>query len=65
MENCKMSKNPPSRKRYRKNHIKQLRVDLNNRTDADILNHLKYISNKADYIKGLLREQINNPWGDR
>lgn len=39
----------------------QVKLKLNNNTDADILNKLGNVPNKQGYIKKLIREDINAP----
>lgn len=38
----------------------QLHFKLNNKTDADILKHLKTCKNKQGYIKELIRRDMKN-----
>lgn len=53
---------PESNKRanakYQSNHIKRLPVNLNDRTDADIIAHLETIDNVQGYVKGLIRADM-------
>ena len=44
--------------KYQAEHIKQIKLKLNDRTDQDILQHLQGINNVQGYIKTLLREKI-------
>lgn len=46
--------------RYKKKNIKQLKFELNLKTDADIIQKLENIPNKTGYIKKLIREDIKN-----
>lgn len=39
----------------------RLYVRLNNKTDADILEHLNQIENKQGYIKDLIRKDMKRP----
>ena len=44
--------------KYNSTHVKQIKLNLNLRTDQDIINHLETLENKQGYIKGLIREDI-------
>lgn len=44
--------------KYQAEHIKQIKLKLNDRTDQDILQHLQGINNVQGYIKALLRDKI-------
>lgn len=44
--------------RYQATHIKRLPVNLNDRTDQDIIDHLATIDNVQGYIKSLIRRDI-------
>lgn len=46
--------------RYKKKNIKQLKFELNLKTDEDIIQKLENIPNKTGYIKKLIREDIKN-----
>lgn len=50
--------NPEHQQRYKKAHVKQIAFTLNDRTDADILEHLERIPNKQGYIKQLIRDDM-------
>ena len=39
----------------------RLYVRLNNKTDADILEHLDQIENKQGYVKNLIRKDMKRP----
>ena len=43
---------------YDKKHTKQIKLKLNLRTDADILEQLESLPNKQGYIKSLIRKDI-------
>jgi hypothetical protein len=45
--------------RYDEQNTKQIRLKLNLKTDADILEKLSSVGNKQGYIKRLIREDIN------
>lgn len=45
--------------KYQAAHIKQVLVKLNDRTDQDILTHLKGITNVQGYLKSLIRADIS------
>lgn len=47
-----------AKRKYRKLNNKQLNVELNRKTDADILERLDQVENKQGYIKKLIREDI-------
>lgn len=42
-----------------KTNTTQVKLKLNNRTDADIIYRLKEVGNKQGYIKKLIRQDIN------
>lgn len=44
--------------KYRAKNIKQVKFELNIKTDADILAHLAKIGNKQGYIKELIRKDM-------
>lgn len=44
--------------KYQEAHVRRTVIDLNDRTDADILTHLKTLPNKQGYIKQLIREDM-------
>jgi len=44
--------------KYQSNHLKRLPINLNDRTDADIIAYLETIPNKQGYIKALIRADI-------
>lgn len=44
---------------YQKNNVKQIKLALNLRKDADILTALEQKDNIAGYIKELIRSDIN------
>lgn len=46
--------------RYDAKNTKQIRLKLNIKTDADILEHLSKVSNKQGYIKELIRADIKS-----
>ena len=45
--------------KYDKANTTQIKMKLNNKTDADILAHLDRQENKQGYIKKLIREDMN------
>lgn len=45
--------------KYHANHIKRLPVNLNDRTDLDIIQHLEKVDNVQGYIKALIRADIS------
>ena len=48
-----------AKKRYDKQHTKQIALKLNKKTDADILARLGRVDNMQGYIKKLIREDID------
>lgn len=44
--------------KYHANHIKRLPVNLNDRTDNDIIAYLESIDNVQGYIKSLIRADM-------
>jgi hypothetical protein len=47
-------------KEYDVSNTVQIRLKLNKKTDADILDRLDAVPNKQGYIKGLIRDDIEN-----
>lgn len=47
-----------AQKRYDDQNTVQVRMKLNKRTDADILDKLKSVANKQGYIKELIRRDL-------
>lgn len=45
--------------RYKAKNIKQVKIELNIKTDADIIEKLDNVSNKQGYIKQLIRDDIS------
>ena len=48
-----------AKKRYDKQHTKQIALKLNKKTDADVLACLGRVGNMQGYIKKLIREDID------
>lgn len=44
--------------RYNKEKTTQFKMSLNNKTDADIIEHLKTRDNKQGYVKQLIRNDM-------
>ena len=44
--------------KYNRDHVKQVKMNLNLRTDADIIGHLSGKSNVQGYIKELIRNNM-------
>ena len=44
--------------KYNATNVKQIKLNLNKRTDADIIEALEASGNIQGYIKALIREQI-------
>lgn len=49
--------------RYDAENTRQIKMKLNLKTDADILNRLDSVPNKQGYIKMLIRKDIANEHG--
>lgn len=45
--------------RYKAKNIKQVKIELNIKTDADIIEKLDNVTNKQGYIKQLIRDDIS------
>ncbi len=46
--------------KYNAKNVKQIKLNLNLKTDADIIAALEAVPNKQGYIKDLIRKDINN-----
>lgn len=44
--------------KYNAKNVKQIKINLNKKTDADIIQHLEQTDNVQGYIKGLIRKDI-------
>lgn len=44
--------------KYDKENTTQIKMKLNNKTDRDIIDHLKKKGNKQGYIKSLIRDDM-------
>ena len=44
--------------RYKEKNIVQVKIEVNRKTEADILARLQMVGNKAGYIKHLIRQDI-------
>ena len=53
-----------AKKRYDKEHTKQIALKLNKRTDADILARLGRVGNMQGYIKKLIRKDAKETDAD-
>lgn len=53
-----MDKKITPQQRYAKKNIKQFKIDCVKTTEADIIEKLDSVPNKAGYIKGLIRADI-------
>lgn len=49
--------------KYKKKSIKQMKLDLNRKTDSDIIIFLDQCENKQGYIKALIREDMRKQGG--
>lgn len=45
--------------KYDRSNTTDVRIKLNNKTDADILAKLQSVGNKQGYIKALIRSDLN------
>lgn len=45
--------------KYNANNVKQIKINLNRKTDADIIEHLDRTENVQGYIKQLIRQDID------
>lgn len=45
--------------KYNEKNVKQMKLALNKKTDADIIEHLDKIRNKQGYIKELIRRDMD------
>ncbi len=45
--------------KYNQNNVKQIKLNLNLKTDADIIKALEDVPNKQGYIKELIRKDLN------
>ena len=59
MEEVKKNKYAPQ-ERYKKRNVKQIALQFNIKTDADILECLNSQPNKIGFIKKLIREYLKN-----
>lgn len=53
-----------AKKRYDKQHTKQIALKLNKKTDADVLARLGRVGNMQGYIKKLIREDVEKTDAD-
>ena len=44
--------------KYNQNNVKQIKINLNRKTDADIIKHLEQCDNVQGLIKQLIRKEI-------
>jgi len=44
--------------KYNKDHVKQVKINLNTKTDADIIEYLDGVENVQGTIKRLIRDEI-------
>lgn len=47
-----------AQRRWREAHAKNITLQFNNETDADILEKLGSVANKTDYIRQLIRADL-------
>lgn len=45
--------------KYNQNNVKQIKMNLNKKTDADIIEALEAVPNVQGYIKDLIRKDIH------
>ena len=48
--------------KYNATNVKQIKLNLNKKTDADIISYLESIDNVQGLIKQLIREYIDTPY---
>lgn len=58
MEKKQLSSKVAASMRYNETHCKQIKLSLNVKTDADIIEYLDKCENVQGLIKRLIREQI-------
>ena len=46
--------------KYNKNNVKQIKLNLNLKTDADIIEALDKVKNKQGFIKQLIRQAMES-----
>lgn len=46
--------------KYNKNNVKQIKLNLNLKTDADIIEALEKVKNKQGFIKQLIRQAMES-----
>ena len=46
--------------KYNAKNVKQFKLNLNLKTDADIINHLDLQNNKQGYVKDLIRKDMKS-----
>ena len=44
--------------KYNANNVKQIKINLNRKTDADIISHLEKVDNVQGLIKDLIRKDM-------
>lgn len=44
--------------KYNQENVRQIKLNLNNKTDADIIKRLDEVGNKQGYIKELIRKDL-------
>ena len=50
-------------KQYAKDNFTRVSVVLSRKYDQDLIEHLEKQKSKSEYIKGLIREKLNNAEG--
>lgn len=45
--------------KYNADNVQQFKLNLNKKTDADIIDHLSTKKNKQGYVKELIRKDMN------
>ncbi len=46
--------------KYNEANVKQIKMNLNRKTDADIITHLESLPNVQGYIKNLIRKDMGS-----
>lgn len=59
MKNDKNRSHSISATKYNQNNVKQIKLNLNKKTDADVIQKLEESGNIQGYIKGLIRKEGN------
>lgn len=58
MDNKRKQSHAQASVRYNQTNVKQIKMNLNRKTDADIIARLEETPNKQGYIKELIRKDL-------